>query len=196
MPLNCISECIYYNQRIIIDAAVTKREPNAWLVSKIKSFAPNGINRITTAQDRFDQHHDYIEKDQFGKIIGMWADFYTDEVPLHKSNHPIPKQYKSEITHSGIKPEIKVGGSYKTFTMDYFDNSGEKIEQENYVWSFEVDGLPINNSEILKVLYPDVSNKLASNQIKVKFIGSEDYLNSILTIKNEDTFLNVKIVGM
>lgn len=196
VPLNRISEHLYYNQRMIIDAPVTERDLNAWVISKIKSFAPNGLNRITIAQDRFDQHRDFIEKDEYGNILGMWADYYTNEVLLHKLNHSIPKPYKSEIAYSGIKPELKIGGSYKTFTMNYFDNSGNPIEQEIYNWTFELDGKPIIDSAVLKILYPDITNKLSDNQIKIKFTGSDDYLNSILTVRNEDTSLNVKIVGM
>ena len=195
VPLNVISEHIYYDQRMIIDAPVTSREPNAWLVSKIKSFAPNCLNRITLAQDRFDQHHDYIEKDSTGKAIGMWADYFTDEVPIHDSNDPVIKSYKSEILYSGLKPEIKVGGSYKTFTMNYYDDTGELITNMKYDWKFELDHSSIPEG-IVKVLYPDKTNKLENNQIKIKFIGSDDYLNSILTVKNEYSELNVKIVGM
>lgn len=196
VPLNNISEALYYNQRMIIDAPVTEREPNAWLISKIKSFAPNCVNRITLAQDHFDQHHDFIEKNENGKVIGMWADYFSDDVPLQESNHPIPKNEKSEITYSGVKPEIKVGGSYKTFTMYYYDDDREVIDKGNYNWQFELNGKPFNENELLKVLYPDITNKLEINQIKIKFIGSDDYLNSILTIKNDITSLNVKIVGM
>ena len=196
VPLNHISEHLYYNQRLIVDARVTKREPNAWLVSKIKSFAPNALNRITMTQDRFDQHRDLIEKNEFDEIIGMWADYYTNDVPLKESNCLIPKSRKSEITHSGMKPELKVGGSYKTFTMNFFDDSGNIINDELYNWILELDGVELKDSDILKVLYPDVTNKLSENQIKIKFVGSEDYLNSTLTIKNEYTALNVKIVGM
>ena len=196
VPLNKISEALYYNQRMIIDAPVTVREPNTWEVTKIKSFAPNAINRITLAQDHFDQHHDYIEKNEYGKVIGMWADYYTDNVPLQESNNLIPKIEKSEITYSGVKPEIKVGGSYKTFTMYYYDNDGNQIEKSDYNWKFEIDGKPFETTELLKVLYPDITNKLEYNQIKIKFIGSDDYLNSILTLKNDVTSLNVKIIGM
>ena len=181
---------------MIIDAPVTEREPNAWEISKVKSFSPNCLNRITLAQVHFDQHHDFIEKDASGKVIGMWADYFSDDVPLHELNHPIPKVQKSEILYSGIKPEIKVGGSYKTFTMNYYDSAGEIITDAKYVWNFELDHSPISDGEVIKVLYPDSTNKLADNQVKVKFIGPDDYLNSILTIKNEYSELNVKIVGM
>ena len=180
---------------MIIDAPVTERDPNTWEISKIKSFSPNGINRITLSQDHFDQHRDYIEKDSTGKVIGMWANYY-DDVPISDSNNHIPKSLRSEITFSGIKSEIKIGGSYKTFTMKFFADSGEEIEHQSYNWVFELDGTEISDSEIIKVLYPDESNKLNPNQIKIKFIGTEDYLNSVLTIKNEYTYLNVKIVGM
>lgn len=194
IPLNDITSTIFYNQRVIISAPIP--EPLTWVCSKVENTSPNGINKLTFAQDHFDQHHDFIEKNESGKVIGMWADYYSENIPLQESNHPIPKIEKSEITYSGVKPEIKVGGSYKTFTMYYYDDNREIIDKGNYNWQFELNGKTFNESELLKVLYPDITNKLESNQIKIKFIGSDDYLNSILTIKNDTASLNVKIVGM
>lgn len=196
VPLNKVSEHLYYRQRMIIDAPVTEREPNTWEISKVKSFAPNALNRITLAQVHFDQHHDYIEKDIHGNIIGMWASYYTDNVPLNEQNHEAKEATsKSEILFSGMKPELKIGGSYKTFTMNYFDHNGEPIIKENYSWQFELNSSPVSD-DVIKTILPDSSNKLSANQIKIKFIGTDDYLNSILTIKNENTSLDIKIVGM
>ena len=109
VPLNRDSETLYHNIRMIIDAKV-ETEPVAWLISKIKRLAPNGLCRVTLTQDKFDQHKDYIERDEDGKIIGMWCNYF-DDVPVYESNKKDEYDNKSEILYSGLKPELKVGGS-------------------------------------------------------------------------------------
>ena len=73
------TETLFYNHRMIIDAKV-ESEPRAWLISKINRISPNGICRVTLTQDTFNQHTDYIEHDEFGDIIGMWADYYRSSI--------------------------------------------------------------------------------------------------------------------
>ena len=82
LPMNEYTETIYYNRRFLIDSALfnSDSEPRAWLVSKVNRIAPKGMCTVTFAQDRFDQHHDYIEKDEEGSILGMWADYFQTPV--------------------------------------------------------------------------------------------------------------------
>ena len=115
VPLNDITEHLWYNQRMIIDAKVST-EPRAWEISKINRISPNGLVEVTLAQDSFDQNHDYIERDSNGNIIGMWADYYRtivkEEIVTDKEIN-----YYSSITYSGVKPQIKIGGTYKKFKL-------------------------------------------------------------------------------
>lgn len=180
---------------MIIDSPVTEREPIAWVVSKIKALSPNGLNRITLSQDKFDQNYDYIEKDETGKIIGMWCDYYKD-APLTESNSKHEETYNSEITFSGLKAELKIGGSYKTFTSNYYDGDGNQIDKPDYKWEFLINNESFGYESLIKIIYPNLKNNLKSNQIKIKFIGGDDYIGSTLTIKNDSAFLNVRIVGM
>ena len=146
LPLNSISETLFYNQRLIISAPITT--PITWKITKVENTSPLGINHITFAQDKFDQHKDFIEKDEFGNVIGMWADYYENNLPKDAVPSEIIEKYmeKAEITYSGVKPEIKVGGSYKTFTCTYYDDNHKPVEKEAYVWNFSIDGKPISLS--------------------------------------------------
>lgn len=192
LPLNRETETLYYNQRLILDAKVNT-EPRAWEVSKIERTMPFGIVRLTLYQDRFNEHTDYIERDEDGVIIGMWADYFeqnTSDPTEHEEND----NYTAGIAYSGTTSELKVGGSYKTFTMTYYDSEGNPISRKAYDWKFLLDGVEIP-PETISVEMPGDSSNLDENQIKVKFVGSEDYYGSVLQIYNDDCFINVDIVG-
>jgi hypothetical protein len=72
--MNEISATIFYNQRFIISAPIP--EPLAWGITKTEDVSPKGVRRLTFAQDRWDQHKDYVERDDNGNVVGMYADFY------------------------------------------------------------------------------------------------------------------------
>ena len=78
VPMTRDTETLFYNVRMLVDTKVDN--PRAWLISKVNRISPNGICRITLAQDIFDQHTDYIEKDKNGDIIGMWANYYKSNI--------------------------------------------------------------------------------------------------------------------
>ena len=135
---------------------------------------------FTFAQTSFDQHHDYIERDDDNKVIGMWADYYSD-INLPTENEPIPEPTVSgayaEITYAGSEPHVKVNGSYKKITITYYDTVEEIIDQTPGEWLYLMDDIDV--SDLVKVLETD-----SPNVIKVKFIGGEEYLDRVLTIKN------------
>lgn len=194
--MNNITETIYYNDRMLIDSDLfnSDSEPRAWLVSKINRITPKGICNITFAQDRFDQHHDYIERDEDGNVIAMWADYF--QTPVAPEN--IPEQTEliasitAKITASGKTSSIKVSGS-KTFTVTYYDEDDQPMEYISGDWSFFINNE--DASDLLSISYP------SDNKVKVKFIGSEDYIGSILTVKftsedgNVTASLNVGIIA-
>ena len=73
------TETLFYNHRLIIDTFV-ESEPRAWLISKVNRISPNGICRVTLTQDTYNQHTDYIEHDENGNIIGMWANWFSSVI--------------------------------------------------------------------------------------------------------------------
>lgn len=184
LPLNRDTEKLFYNQRMIIDAKVLS-EPIAWRITKVHRLAPNGLVRLTYAQDRFDQHKDYIEIDKQGDIIGMWADYFRSElkpsefVPRDKEESVLLNNPKNNISFNGLKPQIKVGGSFKTLTAHFYNSQNLEIANtENCVWTFTVDNEDATN--VLEVVNFTSDGNLQNNQIKIRFKDNDDYLGKIL----------------
>ena len=169
---------IFYNQRFII--SVDLLQPLAWRVSKVEPFASRGNILYTLKQDVVDQNHDYIERDEDGKIIGYWADMFKEEnIPNSMSKTPEPElsgDY-AEITYAGAEPHIKVHGSYKTVTITYYNSNVALSNQTPGTWSYFIDGE--DASELVTTLSQSDPNK-----IKVKFMGDEEYIGKLLTIRN------------
>lgn len=188
VSLNSLSEKLFYNQRMIIDTKVdvlSGSEPRAWKISKVNRISPSSLTRITLAQDHFDQHKDYIEYEDESDpstIIGMWADYWIDNIlPNDPNDIPSPTIH-SFIAYSGVKPELKVNGSYKKFTVTFYDDeeNKNKIPLIPGKWEFKIG----NNDASDLIDYKDSTQdpNLSSNQIKVKFIGTDEWINNNLDI--------------
>ena len=199
VPMTIDTETLFYNIRMIIDSPLynSDAENRAWLVSKVNRISPNGICRVTLTQDIFDQHNDYIEKDSDGNIIGMWANYYKNNVepvpivPADQDDQSSPT-VTATITCSG-KPQFKIGGSAKTFTVTYYNEENEVISDYSIgSWTFAIDDTAVA-SELL-TLTPD------GNKIKVKFLGDDSYIGKILTVTNTSTdavaSLQVEIIAL
>ena len=189
------TETLFYNLRMIIDANV-KTEPRTWLISKVNRISPCGICRVTLAQDVFDQHNDYIEKDTDGNIIGMWANYYNSNVsprPIVPDDVNTSGSIKSVITCSG-KSIIKIGGSAKTFTLTYYDEDGNISDYAPGYWALWIDNKRVPNA-IVEYIETDDPHKL-----KIKFLGDDSYIGKILKIRNtsDDVVaeLDVEIIAL
>ena len=93
--------------------------------------------------------------------------------------------YTMEIVSSSYS--IKVGGSYKTLTVKYYNSEGTEITsdvivnktREDYAWSAWCDGVDLtNNTSLIKWL-----NGSAVNQEKIKFLDDSSYIGKTLTVK-------------
>ena len=195
VPMTRETETLFYNIRMIIDAKV-ESEPRAWLISKVNRISPNGICRVTLTQDNFDQHNDYVEKDEDGNIVGMWANYFNSNVEptpvIQDDDTALFSSVTSKITCSG-RPQIKIGGSAKTFTVRYYDYNDEEISDHvTGSWEFFIDGESLPNN-LMNLSYQD-------NKVKVKFLGDDSYIGKILTIKNtsEDAVseLQIEIIAL
>lgn len=183
VPLNRDSESIFYNTRMIVDAPVIT-EPRTWVVTKVNRISANGLLHTTLAQDLFDQHTDYIEVDEDGNVTGMWADYYREVVePMPEGIfRPIEHVIHSKIAFSGVKPEIKIGGSYKKLTVHFYDEFDNEIEYQNSTWKYEIDGVDV--SDKVSILDSTTSTDVEENQVKVKFIGDYSYVGKVLVVTN------------
>lgn len=178
--MNRDTENLYYNQRFIIDNRILT-EPRTWKISKINRISNNGTVLLTCAQDKFNEHTDYIEKNESGDVIGMWADYYSSAIEPKDDIEPetIKKQY-AVITYSGVKPEIKIGGSYKKFTVDFYDIDNTPMPYINGLWSFAIDGMDV--TALVNTLTQATSTELNVNQIKAKFPKDDSYIGKVLDV--------------
>ncbi len=185
LPMSSITETLTYNHRLIVDSRLYNEDsqPRAWLISKTKRISPNGIVIVTMAQDTFDEHNDYIEKDENGNIVGMWASYFnsniepTPVIPDEETTPLQPSSITSTITCSG-KPQFKVGGSAKTFTITFNDEDGNVISDHDLgSWQFKF-GDTLAPSELFEI------TSLDDGRIKVKFLGDDSYIGKILTVTN------------
>lgn len=197
LPMNALSATIFYNQRIALSADI--KEPVVWRCTKVEQISPKGINKLTFAQDVWDQNHDYVERDEDGKLIGMWCNYYSTEgVPSFVPEQDDRPQIHSVIKYSGIKPQIKSGGSYKKFTVSFFDGETE-IEPIEGAWSYSIDGGDV--ADKLLVITSDDDSSLAANQIKLKLRKDDTLIGKILTVSHVadgdiSSSVDVEIVGL
>lgn len=198
LPMNDVSTTLFYDQRIVLSADI--EEPVVWICTKVEQIGPKGISRLTFAQDKWDQNRDYVERDEDGKVIGMWADYYKcavtpEDVPL--PNPPVSEDY-AVIEYAGKKPQMKVGGSYKKFSVLFYRDE-EPIEYKQGAWSFVVDGSDI--SAELATLTSTDSSDLNENEIKVKLPNDPSYIGKIMTVSFEsedgtNSTLDVEIIAL
>lgn len=207
IPLNRETEKIFHDLRMIIDAGVLD-EPVTWQITKIHRLAPNGLIRATLAQTKFDRNKDFIELDDNGNVIGMWASFY-EQIPQKPIEPPVePIEFYSEISYSGVKPQVKIGGNYKKFTVTFYDKDNNVVEYQSGDWDFKIKRNPNtpeelieNCDDLIEVLYYGESSDLEENQIKLKFDGEDEYLGDILIIshKTENDIqgeIEMEIIGL
>lgn len=182
LPLNSITDKIWYTDdqsktmRVLVSAFTD--HPIAWEISKVENSQPLGIQRLTLYQTFFEQNHDYIEKDSDGYIIGMWADYFSDGVtPTDPSTPTLLPSIYSKISAS--TDSIKVGGSYKTLTLNIFKGSDDDITKEysdaTFTWSCSIDDEDWTD----KVTW----RPAAYNRMKVKFPDDRSQLTKLITFK-------------
>ena len=177
VPLNRDTEKLYYGQRLLIDVHVLT-EPRAWKISKVNRLSPNGVIRLTCAEDVFDEHNDYLETetDDLGRtqVIGMWADYWKDNYEPTSPPEDDPTWLRSNITCSGIRPFLKVGGGYKTLTVNFIKDD-EEVKPLPGEWHYF-----IGEEDVSTLIVEKPTNQ--DNQIKIKFTGDESYIGQILTV--------------
>ena len=89
--------------------------PLVWTVSKIEDSTPIGITELKFTQETYNPTLDNKEL--------MICNYYNS--PIEPTIPDVETEIKSTtaITYSGVKPTVKVGGSYKIFTPVFGDES-------------------------------------------------------------------------
>ena len=114
---NSETQLIGHNQRFLISDA-GRMPPLAFSVGSISDTRPLGLTKFVLTQTVFDVAHDNADL--------MLASYYSDGIEPIEPEIEKPNTSTFEITYSGTKPTIKVGGSPKVFTAqlasdNYFD---------------------------------------------------------------------------
>lgn len=176
VPYNRLTSTLSYNTRMIISAIM--ESPLTWRVSKIANTEPRGIIKVTTTQDLFDREHDYIERDDDGNVIAMWADYYGQSpIPNNINESKKENDVKNEcgiITYNGTKAVLKVNGSAKKFFVTFGENSLKSPTNMDINWMIEINGEDV--SDLFEI-------KPNDEYTLIKFIGSEDYAGKTAVIK-------------
>lgn len=209
-PYTEITAKIFYDTRCAISEP--RPEPLCWSVSKVEDMNVRGIIRLTFKQDRYNSHTDITETDEYGNIV-TWCDLNKDRVPIEDEQHILipPALIHSVITYSGIKPDIKVNGTGKKFTVKFYNDeeNKEEIPVLDGRWEFKI--VTINEdgeTELINandyVSYEDITPEKDINEyrkINAQFIGTDEWLNNDLRVyyisdNNIRTYTTVNIIGL
>lgn len=204
IPSNEYSDSINYvedgiNKRIIISGR--KEEPLTWKVSKIENLHPIGINKITVIQTKFDENKDLIVPlNVSDSVYEMYADFYNSSIEPEVPIEPIEEtEDYSVITTTGTPPQIKIGGGYKVFTVNFLDKDGNNVNINHNMfndnWSFVIEDEEVNKNILLTDYIENSEDGYYS--VKLKFYDSNncpqnsninynDYSNKIMTVSISD----------
>lgn len=181
MPLNDITERIHYvsednegNQRLII--STLSPNPSVWQVSKVEELNPLGILKLTYKQTVFDPHTDYVD----WETGDMYADYFINDIV------PVEDVEVTTVTSkiTALNNYIKLGGSYKTLTINFFNDNNEDITSE-YLdlislasWKCFINDVDFTNNQLVTWLSQEEKNK-----VRIKLGKDLTYLSKILKVQ-------------
>ena len=130
---------ITYNQHFTISDNQYNRL--AWEISKRDDMAPIGVTKLTLKQEQAIEIIDdlswvNITSNQLSDTEhGIDYDFFQPRTNDKVQHFPVDEQIVNEsiISFSGVQPNLKCGGSYKTFTANFYNN-GQLVAYTPY-WS-------------------------------------------------------------
>lgn len=178
LPMNSITEKFWYtfedskNMRLVVSALT--EHPTVWTVTKCENTMPLGIQKLTIYTAFWNDHTDYVNLET-GE---MYADYFDSEIAPTDPFTPTPSpETKVSAIITSSASSIKVGGSYKTITINFYNDSNEDItsdfENAQFEWHFNIEGTEY--SDIIR-------NDITFNKMKIKLPDNMDLIGSILTI--------------
>lgn len=129
LQTNSDTQTIIYNEHFTISNNPLRR--TAWEVTKVVDTEPIGLTKLTLAQQLEYDNRDNLSwvNTTSNKLSdtehGIDYDFFqprTNDVAQHTYVKK-PTTDNNIITFSGIKPNLKCGGSYKTYTANFYNNN-------------------------------------------------------------------------
>lgn len=184
MPMDEETVQLRRGKRFLLDVA--SDEPNAYILTNRNvnslNFIPQDINEeyVFDGRDKIMQititQTQLSEKDNTKLMI---ADYFELE-------ETIPTYGACSIEYKG-KPEIKLGGNFKTFTAKFLDSNGIEVAVVpvwNVVTTEEAEGKIVVNyvDNSIKIKAPDLS-ELMNTQIKIELSDSSGLYNTTLYVK-------------
>lgn len=184
LPMNSITSKLWYtddeskNMRVIVSSLT--EHPATWTITKVENVQPFGIQKLTIYSNVFNEYTDYVNYET-GE---MYADLLESKVEPIDPNTPslpfVSKDSPITIKISASTSYVKVGGSYKTFTANYVNTSGEDVTDEydslDLTWECSI-GLEDWTD---KVLWKEST---FNNQIKLKFPNDLQQLGKVIELK-------------
>jgi len=156
LPMNDISSKLYYGDRIIVSALIEK--PITWKISKVENIHPFGINKLTIAQDKFNEQKDYVNIET-GE---MYADYYKSAIPLEEPDIA-PPSFTASLKMIGTVPSIKVPNVAKKLYVEFVDDVIDQFD-----WIIECDGVDVSNDFNIEFLEP---TKISIKTESYDFVG-------------------------
>lgn len=146
MPTTPYTQTVTYDQRVLINDD-GRTIPIAWRVSKIQDVQPRGITELTVSQEQAIIPGDCAKfgiadlcpyKEYKGSNFDMCAQCAVEEPIYIDAGLELPSLEirKGRITYNGKDTSIRVGGSAKTFTAEYWDV--DKFTSYNAFWNISL----------------------------------------------------------
>ena len=180
LPMNSITEKFWYtfedskNMRLVVSALT--EHPTVWTVTKCENTMPLGIQKLTIYTAFWNDHTDYVNLET-GE---MYADYFDSEIAPTDPSTPTPTPSPSTnilATITSSSSSIKVAGSYKTITINFYNEFNDDITSEfenaQFDWHFNIEGTEYSNV---------ICNDITFNKMKIKLPDDMDLIGSILTI--------------
>ena len=145
-PSNSDTYTIIYNEHMTISNNPLRR--TSWEVTKVVDTEPAGLTKITLAQQlEYGARDDLSWVNTTTNVIsdiehGIDYDFYqprTNDKDLHSPMVELIAD-NSFISFTGVKPNLKCGGSYKTYTANFYQNDKLIDNQPNWHINYYAGG--------------------------------------------------------
>lgn len=163
LPTNDDTLTIGYNQRFLISDP-RRRPCLAWSTSKIEDTQPEGLTKLKFTQENFNPQTDNEEL--------MLADYYSSNIQPEVPDLQSTLLSSANITYTGTTPTLKVGGSFKTFTPVFSD---ESVGVDKWLISDE-------NGEIT-IDMEDYTIEYDGNKLKLKVAQNYNLIGKVLIIQ-------------
>ena len=139
LPTNKDTQTIIYNEHITVSNNPLRR--TSWEVTKVIDTEPIGLTKITLAQQlEYSSRDDLCWVNTASNQLsdtehGVDYDFFKPRTNDQMQHNFTDEQVadSSIISFSGVKPNLKCGGSYKTYTANFYQN-GQLVGYTPY-WS-------------------------------------------------------------